>query len=145
MCGMPTTRKETSKVVPNREVVKRDRGWRWGGMLKERTGEVLVKAKCYCMLDADADWRESATIVHMEQKDGAPDNSTDDCDPTSSYPLHPRPTVKGGQTSARQLLMHQHGLGTIRRLILRGANSRSACSFFPAPAQLETASRLDRH
>ena len=32
MCGMPTTRKETRRVVPKREVVRRDRGWRWGVM-----------------------------------------------------------------------------------------------------------------
>ena len=31
-CGMPTTRKETRRVVPKREVVRRDRGWRWGVM-----------------------------------------------------------------------------------------------------------------
>lgn len=29
---MPTTRKETRRVVPKREVVRRDRGWRWGVM-----------------------------------------------------------------------------------------------------------------
>ena len=28
---MPTTRKETRRVVPNRDVVRRERGWRWGG------------------------------------------------------------------------------------------------------------------
>ena len=32
ICGMPTTRKETRRVVPKREVVRRDRGWRWGVM-----------------------------------------------------------------------------------------------------------------
>ncbi len=30
---MPTTRKETRRVVPKREVVRRDRGWRWGVMV----------------------------------------------------------------------------------------------------------------
>ena len=30
ICGMPTTKKETRRVVPKREVVRRDRGWRWG-------------------------------------------------------------------------------------------------------------------
>lgn len=28
ICGMPTTRKDTRRVVPKREVVRRDRGWR---------------------------------------------------------------------------------------------------------------------
>lgn len=31
--GIPTTRKETRSVVPNREVVVRERGCRWGGIL----------------------------------------------------------------------------------------------------------------
>lgn len=30
--GRPTTRKETRRVVPKREVVRRERGWRWGGI-----------------------------------------------------------------------------------------------------------------
>lgn len=39
---MPTTRKETRRVVPKREVVRRERGWRWGGMAVElRAGVVL--------------------------------------------------------------------------------------------------------
>ena len=32
MCGIPTTKKETRRVVPKSEVVRRDRGWRWGVM-----------------------------------------------------------------------------------------------------------------
>lgn len=36
MCGIPTTRKETRRVVPKREVVRRDRGWRWGVMASKR-------------------------------------------------------------------------------------------------------------
>ena len=36
MCGIPTTRKDTRRVVPKREVVRRDRGWRWGVMAPRR-------------------------------------------------------------------------------------------------------------
>ena len=32
---MPTTKKDTRRVVPKREVVRRDRGWR-GGVMVER-------------------------------------------------------------------------------------------------------------
>ena len=35
ICGMPTTKKDTRRVVPKREVVRRDRGWR-GGVMVER-------------------------------------------------------------------------------------------------------------
>ena len=40
MCGMPTTKKETRSVVPKREVVRRDRGWRWG-VMAERVEKVF--------------------------------------------------------------------------------------------------------
>ena len=39
---MPTTRKETRSVVPKRDVVTRERGWRWGA-IAERRG----RADCY--------------------------------------------------------------------------------------------------
>ena len=32
MCGIPTTRNDTRRVVPNREVVSRDLGCRCGGI-----------------------------------------------------------------------------------------------------------------
>ena len=32
MCGIPTTRKDTSNVVPKSEVVRRERGCRWEGI-----------------------------------------------------------------------------------------------------------------
>ena len=35
ICGMPTTKKDTRRVVPKREVVRRDRGWRWGVMVEK--------------------------------------------------------------------------------------------------------------
>lgn len=38
MWGMPTTRKETSRVVPNSDVVMRDRGWRCEGMRWDEVG-----------------------------------------------------------------------------------------------------------
>lgn len=53
MWGMPTTRKETMRVVPKREVVRRDRGWRWGVML-EGVDEVFNAengSSCYCHCD----------------------------------------------------------------------------------------------
>jgi hypothetical protein len=31
-CGRPTTRKEIARVVVKRDVVKRERGWRCGGI-----------------------------------------------------------------------------------------------------------------
>ena len=40
MCGMATTRNETAKVAPNKEEVRRDRGWRWGVMVDD-AGEDL--------------------------------------------------------------------------------------------------------
>lgn len=36
---MLTTRKEASRVVVKREVVRRERGWRWGGILREGDAE----------------------------------------------------------------------------------------------------------
>ena len=47
---MPTTRKETRSVVPKREVVRRDRGWRWG-----------VIAEVFRCLEAD--WRRYNTVI----------------------------------------------------------------------------------
>ncbi len=45
---MPTTRKETRRVVPKREVVRRDRGWRWGVMVVDDWGpfEELGGSRC---------------------------------------------------------------------------------------------------
>ena len=40
---MPTTRKETSSVVPKREVVRRDRGCRCGGMFVEVTTKEVAR------------------------------------------------------------------------------------------------------
>lgn len=41
MCGIPTTRKDANSVVVKREVVQRERGWRWGGMVAEEVVEVV--------------------------------------------------------------------------------------------------------
>lgn len=41
MCGIPTTRKDASSVVVKREVVQRERGWRWGGMVVVEVAEVV--------------------------------------------------------------------------------------------------------
>ena len=86
-------------------------------MLKERNGKVLMMAKCYCMLDdAGKGSQHSANIMQVEPKGGSY-GSVNDCDPTRSYPLHPRTAEKGYQTSARLLLVHQRcpaRLGTTR-------------------------------
>jgi hypothetical protein len=36
-CGIPTTRNDTARVPVNRLVVRRERGWRWGGILSLQT------------------------------------------------------------------------------------------------------------
>lgn len=56
MCGMPTTRKEMRRVVPKREVVRRDRGWRWGVMAKgvEKGFKAETESSCCCHCEKPA-------------------------------------------------------------------------------------------
>ena len=41
MCGVATTRKEMKRVVVKREVVRRERGWRAGGMVVEEAVDAM--------------------------------------------------------------------------------------------------------
>ena len=41
MCGVATTRKEMKRVVVKREVVRRERGWRAGGMVGEEAADAM--------------------------------------------------------------------------------------------------------
>ena len=41
ICGVATTRKEMKKVVVKREVVRRERGWRAGGMVGEEAVDAM--------------------------------------------------------------------------------------------------------
>ena len=52
ICGMPTTKKDTRRVVPKREVVRRDRGWRWGVMVEriEKFFKAEKRSSCCCYL-----------------------------------------------------------------------------------------------
>ena len=51
---MPTTRKERSRVVVKREVVRRERGWRegWGGIASASISVevVVIEGGCYELL-----------------------------------------------------------------------------------------------
>ena len=50
---MPTTKKDTRRVVPKREVVRRDRGWRWGVMVEKLFFFKAEKGSscCCCLCD----------------------------------------------------------------------------------------------
>ena len=51
ICGMPTTKKDTTRVVPKREVVRRDRGWRCGVMVVriEKVFKAEKRSSCYLL------------------------------------------------------------------------------------------------
>ena len=56
---MPTTRKDTRRVVPKREVVRRDRGWRWG-VMATRGFEAETNTSCCCH------WDKLATMLLVD-------------------------------------------------------------------------------
>jgi hypothetical protein len=48
MCGVATTRKEMKRVVVKREVVRRERGWRAGGMVGEEAVDAMRVTGWWC-------------------------------------------------------------------------------------------------
>jgi hypothetical protein len=44
MCGRATTKKDAKSVVAKREEVRRERGWRWGGIVARTLRGVIFRA-----------------------------------------------------------------------------------------------------
>lgn len=64
---MPTTRKETRRVVPNREVVRRERGWRCGGgMVLGKPRGLMMFAVVFIIMESWYGFTEAGEVRRLK-------------------------------------------------------------------------------